>query len=144
MNRKDSVLVTIGDVVLKCRLEWELAPKSCDLFLSLIELEHRAIHCRWSGEAIWIPFSQPVQALPFENHTSHPSPGQILIYAAGFSEPELLIPYGACSFNSKVGLLAGNHFLTIETGTENLSSLGRTVLWAGAKAARIRMDSVDG
>ncbi len=31
----------------------------------------------------------------------------------GFSESELLIPYGGTDFSSKVGKLAGNHFLTI-------------------------------
>lgn len=138
MNRRtNGVTMTIGEVTLRGRLEWEMAPKSCDLFLSLIEHEHRAIHCRWSGESVWIPFAQPRQPLPFENHTSHPFPGQVLIYAAGFSEPEILIPYGACSFNSKVGLLAGNHFLTLEAGTEMLPSLGRTVLWEGAQTVRI-------
>jgi Protein of unknown function (DUF3830) len=32
-----------------------------------------------------------------------------------------------------VGQLAGNHFLTIVEGQENLRPLGVEVLWAGAK-----------
>ena len=32
--------------------------------------------------------------LSFENHTSHPAPGEILLYPGGFSETEILFPYG--------------------------------------------------
>ena len=31
----------------------------------------------------------------YENHTSHPAPGEILLYPGGFSETEILFPYGA-------------------------------------------------
>ena len=41
--------------------------------------------------------------------------------------------YGACSFSSKLGQLAGNHFLTITEGRENLRNLGVKVLWEGAQ-----------
>jgi len=71
--------------------------------------------------------------LDAENETSHPAPGQILLYTSGPSEPELLIPYGACAFNSKIGQLAGNHFLTIVDEQELLRELGRLVLWEGAQ-----------
>jgi len=36
-------------------------------------------------------------------------------------------------FASKMGQLAGNHFLTIEAGGENLVALGTKVLWEGAQ-----------
>ena len=68
-----------------------------------------------------------------ENQTSHPLPGQILLYAVGLSEPELLVPYGACAFSSKIGRLAGNHFLTIISEHELLGELGRLVLWEGTQ-----------
>lgn len=69
----------------------------------------------------------------FENHTSHPSPGEILLYPGGYSETEILLPYGNTLFASKVGQLAGNHFLTITEGKENLYELGKKVLWEGAQ-----------
>lgn len=69
----------------------------------------------------------------FESHTSHPSRGDILLYPGGISETEILFPYGSTSFSSKVGQLAGNHFMTIIEGLENLPAIGKSVLWDGAK-----------
>ena len=40
---------------------------------------------------------------------------------------------GACSFASKMGPLAGNHFLTIAGQRDALRELGRKVLWEGAQ-----------
>ena len=68
-----------------------------------------------------------------ENHTSHPAPGQILIYPGGISEMEILFPYGATLFSSKVGQLAGNHFATVVEGNEQLAEVGRLTLWEGAQ-----------
>ena len=39
----------------------------------------------------------------------------------------------SCSFSSKLGQLAGNHFLTIIEGRENLRALGLKTLWEGAQ-----------
>jgi hypothetical protein len=87
---------------------------------------------RWSGESAWIPLGEMSTGLTFENHTSHPAPGEILLYPGGYSETEILFPYGGTLFASKMGQLAGNHFLTITQGAEQLRELGRTVLWEGA------------
>ena len=54
------------------------------------------------------------------------------------SESEILFPYGACSFSSRVGQLAGNHFATVVGGLEQLPELGRRVLWEGAQPIEIR------
>jgi hypothetical protein len=53
------------------------------------------------------------------------------------SETEILIPYGRTQFGSKAGLLAGNHFMTIVSGGENLPELGRLTLWKGAQPISI-------
>jgi hypothetical protein len=41
--------------------------------------------------------------------------------------------YGGVRFASKMGQLAGNHFLTVVEGNENLATLGKMVLWQGAQ-----------
>ena len=69
----------------------------------------------------------------FENHTSHPAPGEILFYPGGYSETEILFPYGATLFASKMGQLAGNHFLTVVEGREKLRAVGELVLWQGSQ-----------
>ena len=69
----------------------------------------------------------------YENHTSHPAAGQLLLYPGGISETEILFPYGATLFASRMGQLAGNHFATIYEGNERLKELGDLVLWKGAQ-----------
>ena len=81
----------------------------------------RDVHVRWSGEACWIPLGDLDLGVPYENHTSYPAPGQIILYPGGISETEILLAYGGVRFASKVGQLAGNHFLTITSGLENLA-----------------------
>lgn len=109
------------------------APKTVEAFLALLPYRQRLIHVKWSGVATWIPLAEFQLGVGFENHTSHPSVGDILFYPGGYSETEILLPFGACSFASKMGPLAGNHFLTIVEGRDQLTALGRQVLWEGAQ-----------
>ena len=109
------------------------APKTCAAFTELLPFEQKVIHVRWSGESTWIPLGEFDVGIGFENHTSHPAPGEILLYPGGFSETEILLPYGGCLFASIVGQLAGNHFLTVVEGNENLRALGEKTLWEGAQ-----------
>jgi hypothetical protein len=102
-------------------------------FSQLLPYRQKIIHVRWSGEACWIPLGDFDLETGFENHTSHPSVGDILFYPGGYSETEILLAYGSCCFASKMGQLAGNHFLTIVEGRENLRKLGVEVLWGGAQ-----------
>jgi len=110
-----------------------LAPKTCEVFLRLLPYQQKLIHVRWSGEAVWVPLGDYDLGVTFENHTSHPSMGDILFYPGGYSETEIILAYGGCSFSSKMGQLAGNHFLTITQGREHLPALGKKVLWEGAQ-----------
>ncbi|CAN5295106.1 DUF3830 family protein [soil metagenome] len=109
------------------------APKTVAAFEKLLPYRQKIIHVRWSGEACWIPLGDFELGVGFENATSHPSVGDVLFYPGGFSETELLIAYGSCLFASKLGQLAGNHFMTIVEGREQLRPLGVKVLWEGAQ-----------
>ena len=109
------------------------APLTVAAFMKLLPYRQKLIHVRWSGEGVWVPLGEFKLGVGFENHTSHPSMGDILFYPGGYSETEIILAYGACSFASKMGPLAGNHFLTLVEGRENLRALGTTVLWKGAQ-----------
>ncbi len=99
----------------------------------MLPFTNKVIHSRWSGEAVWVPLGDLDLGLDFENHTRFPSRGDILLYPGGFSETEILFAYGSASFASKMGDLAGNHFLTVVEGQDELTEFGRTVLWDGAQ-----------
>jgi hypothetical protein len=125
--------ITAGSLRFSARWESEKAPKSCAALKRLLPLRAKLIQARWSGESAWVPLGELETGLGYENHTSFPAPGQLLIYPGGISETEILFPYGATYFASKVGQLAGNHFATIEEGRDLLAELGRRVLYDGAQ-----------
>lgn len=128
--------IQAADLTFRARLETEASPKTCARFLELLPYAERIIHVRWSGEGCWIPLGDTDLGLGFENATSYPAPGQFILYPGGFSETEILLAYGGVNFASKMGQLAGNHFLTITEGLDQLPALGRKVLWEGAQDIR--------
>jgi Protein of unknown function (DUF3830) len=125
--------IIAGPYSFRARMESERAPQTCAAFGKLLPFRQKVIHVRWSGESTWIPLGEFDLGVGYENHTSHPAPGQILAYPGGISETEILLPYGGCRFASIVGQLAGNHFLTVVEGNENLRALGELTLWEGAQ-----------
>jgi Protein of unknown function (DUF3830) len=127
------LLITAGPYAFTARFERAAAPRTCAKFASMLPYRERLIHVRWSGEACWIPLGELDLGLGHENATSYPAPGQLLLYPGDVSETEILFAYGAVRFASKVGQLAGNHFLTIIEGAEQLPELGRLTLWQGAQ-----------
>jgi hypothetical protein len=131
--------VTIAGEVFRGALNPE-APLTVAAFVKLLPYEQKLIHVRWSGEACWIPMGDFALGVGFENHTSHPSAGDVLFYPGGYSETELLIAYGACSFASRMGPLAGNHFLTLLDARQRLRAIGQQVLWHGAVDVRFERD----
>jgi len=52
------------------------------------------------------------------------------------SETGILLAYGGVHFASKMGQLAGNHFITLTSGLDRLPELGKTMLWKGARKVR--------
>jgi hypothetical protein len=125
--------VTIGPHVFEADLERERAPRSCAAVERLLPFRQKIIQARWSGEAAWVPLGELEVGVGFENHTSHPAPGELLLYPGGYSETEILFPYGSTLFASKMGQLAGNHFATIEGQRARLAEVGRLILWQGAQ-----------
>jgi len=125
--------VTAGPFIFGGRLETEAAPKTCAAFLKGLPFKSQVVHVRWSGEGVWIPLGDLDFGVGYENHTSYPAQGQFILYPGGISETEILLAYGGVHFASKMGQLAGNHFLTLTSGLENLSALGKMTLWKGAQ-----------
>lgn len=130
------IRISVGDLTFTARFETELAPETTAAFQGLLPYEQKLIQARWSGEAAWIPLGEFKLGVGFENHTSYPSPGEILFYPGGYSETEILFPYGPACFGSKMGQLAGNHFLTVMEGRDKLAEIGRRVIWHGAQDIR--------
>jgi hypothetical protein len=133
----DNLRIVSGSYTFEARFETEAAPKTCAVFKRLLPYTNKVIHVRWSGEAVWIPLGDLDLGLQYENHTSFPAPGQMIVYPGGISETEILLAYGGVRFASKVGQLAGNHFITITSGLDRLPELCKSILWEGAKTIRI-------
>jgi hypothetical protein len=112
------LVVHAGDFTFQARFEEALAPKTCAAFRKAMPFESQAIHVRWSGEGVWMPLGD---------------------YPGGISETEILLAYGGVHFASKMGQLAGNHFITLTSNLERLPELGKTVLWKGAQKVRFEI-----
>ncbi len=132
----EKLKITAGGFVFGAKFE-DAAPKTVAKFRTLLPYRQKIIHVRWSGEGCWIPLGDFDFGLGYENHTSYPAPGQFLLYPGGISETEIIVAYGGVQFASKMGQLAGNHFMTITDGIENLATLGKKVLWEGAQPISI-------
>lgn len=132
----EKLRVTAGPFTFDAKFESEDAPKTVAAFKKVMPYESQLVHVRWSGEGVWIPLGETDFGVDYENHTSFPAPGQFILYPGGISETEILLAYGGIHFKSKMGQLAGNHFITLTSGLENLHALGTRVLWEGAQPIR--------
>ena len=80
-----------------------LAPKTCAAFVKHLPFRSQVVHVRWSGEAVWIPLGDRDFGVSYENHTSYPAPGQIILYPGGVSETEILLAYGGGALRQQGG-----------------------------------------
>ncbi|MAC81574.1 MAG: cyclophilin-like superfamily protein [Rhodobacteraceae bacterium] len=128
----DTLTVTIDGHDFTAVLHPDRAPETCKAMLARLPFRSKVVHVRWSGEAIWMPLGDMDFGVGYEDATSHPAPGQMILYPGGVSETEILLAYGGVAFASKAGPLAGNHFLTITGDLDKLAELGRKTLWDGA------------
>jgi hypothetical protein len=129
--------IAAGPFMFRARLEEAKAPRTCEAVRRLLPFEAKLVQARWSGESAWVPLGDLETGIGPENASSYPGPGELLLYPGGLSETEILFPYGATCFASKMGQLAGNHFATIEGSRDDLAELGRLVLYEGAQDIRI-------
>lgn len=131
--------ITAGPFTFDAVLETAKAPKTSEAFLKRMPFEGQIVHVRWSGEGVWIPLGDYSFGVDYENHTSHPAPGHIILYPGGISETEILLAYGGVDFSSKMGQLAGNHFITLTSNLDKLPELGNRTLWQGAQPIRFEL-----
>lgn len=108
-----------------------MAPQTCAAFAARLPFESKIVHVRWRGcvdTARRLRFRRRIRE-PYEL----PAPGQFLLYPGGISETEILLAYGGVHFASKMGQLAGNHFITLTSGLDKLPEIGRLALWKARK-----------
>jgi hypothetical protein len=134
--------ITVGDLEFTGEFVHD-APLTVAAFTRVLPFEQKLIQARWSGEAAWIPLGDYKLDVGFENATCYPDAGEILFYPGGYSETEILFPYGHTNFASTLGQLAGNHFITITGGRELLKEVGRRVVWEGAQTIRFDLAESD-
>ncbi len=127
------MIIEIDNYKFDAILENEKSPKTCNAFCRSLPFISNVVHVRWSGEGMWIPLGDMDFDVDYEDATSYPAPGQILLYPKGKSETEILIAYGSVQFASKAGTLAGNHFATITSDLPKLKEIGISALWEGKK-----------
>ena len=128
--------IEIDGHIFAAEFEDEKSPETCKNFRKVMPFEGNIVHVRWSGEGVWIPLGDMDFSVGYEDATSYPSPGQILLYPKGKSETEIIIAYGSVQFASKAGVLAGNHFATITNNLEELKTIGISTLWEGKKSIK--------
>ena len=71
--------ISVGSLRFTARWETEKAPRTCAAFRRLLPLRARLIQARWSGEAAWVPLGDLQTGLGYENHTTYPGAGQLLL-----------------------------------------------------------------
>ena len=130
------MIIEIDGFTFDAIFEEDKSPRTCQAFMQVMPFESQVVHVRWSGEALWIPLGDRDFGVVYEDATSYPLPGQILLHPKGKSETEILIAYGSVHFASKAGTLAGNHFATITSDLEKLREIGVATLWEGSKSIR--------
>jgi uncharacterized protein DUF3830 len=128
--------VEIGGTKFTAVANTEKAPKTCEMLSKLLPIEGEVLHSRFAGECVW-HYMKGGPQIEYENHTSYLSRGEMVYYPGSIHGNGILIAYGGATFNSKVGLLAANHFASITEDLDRLVEVGPKVHREGAKSVRI-------
>ncbi len=131
--------ISIGALTFNAEFETKRAPKTVAAMRAILPVVGNILQARWSGESAWVPMGDTRIGIDFENHTTYPAPGELLVYPGGISEMEILVPYGATRFASRVGDLAGNHFATIAATRDEMAEIGRLITWNGVQTFRMEI-----
>jgi hypothetical protein len=130
------IVMTAGPYEFAGTLELKAAPVAVAWLIGQLPLRGTVQQAAWSGDAGWVPLGEGLRLEP-ENATTHPSPGQILLYAGSKSQAELLIPYGTCAFACKAGSLAGSPVITLDNPLEQLRALGELLIAKGMQPLKL-------
>ena len=89
--------LTIRAEVFQARLRTDLAqPRTCAWLIQRSCRSPADDPCPLERRGLLAPLAQADLALPFEEATSHPAPGDVLLYGGGvYGEPEILVAYPA-------------------------------------------------
>lgn len=133
--------MTTGRFSLSGKLLRDKAPETCRWFLARLPFEVRVVQAAWSGMAVFADLGGAGRDVPFENITSYPAAGAVLMYPgnAQGNAGEIYIPYGANKFACPIGQIAGSHFLTLDASAETLRDFGQTVRYSGAQDLLFRL-----
>ena len=107
------------------KLLTEEAPETCRVFENMLPLKSQFIHVRWSGEGIWIPYGDLRTGLDYENHTSHPAKGEMLLYPGGISEMEIIMSSCFLASSSKTRINSAPMILRFFSGSATPDSFER-------------------
>lgn len=129
------IKITSGDYIYFAQLEEETAPKTCAWFLRKLPFRTHISQGRWSGKAVFIRLGATAAELDYENATSYPQNGEIVLYPGDTVRGggEIYMPYGPNEFSCEYGKIAGNRFLSIIENKDSLSRFGELVHWGGAQ-----------
>lgn len=130
-----TIKITSAGFTFTAKLEQEKAPETCAWFMERLPMKLEMIQAAWSGLAVFSGINGEGRDVPFEKATSYPGKGEVVMFPgdAKGNGGEIYIPYGGNRFACPTGQLAGNVFLTIAEGVDQLPAYGRYVRYKGAQ-----------
>ena len=102
--------IQAGPYAFTAKLELASAPLTCARFIDLLPFHNKVIHARRSGEGVWVPLGDFDTRLDFENHTGHPSRGDILLYPGGTAKRKSCSPTAVAASRARWAISRGTIF----------------------------------